>query len=293
MGDVLEHIPKYEAMNLVDRINSAGKKCLIAVPYLYEQGEYDGNVHEIHHQPDLTNEIFLERYPSMCLLFKDAGYGYYINKESVDKIYFDDSTFIWKTKLNLSDKKLEILECIKSMESYKNNAINKINYDNFQYKYIQCDHPYIISTDSLLDDIQQKSINTCISLYNDENNSFKIHSDSWINIVRASNPIQPAYKNKKTTGELSYHDHVTINKSINSFVPVFTYVYYIQMPDVLNDEDGVLYFKNSKDERFHILPQEDELIIMLGDVKHVPNDAPNSNLDRIVFAGNVGFINKL
>ena len=179
------------------------------------------------------------------------------------------------------------------MESYKNNAINKINYDNFQYKYIQCDHPYIISTDSLLDDIQQKSINTCISLYNDENNSFKIHSDSWINIVRASNPIQPAYKNKKTTGELSYHDHVTINKSINSFVPVFTYVYYIQMPDVLNDEDGVLYFKNSKDERFHILPQEDELIIMLGDVKHVPNDAPNSNLDRIVFAGNVGFINKL
>ena len=79
LGDVLEHIPKYEAINLVAKINSAGKKCLIAVPYLYEQGEYDGNVHEIHHQPDLTNEIFLERYPSMHLLYKDAGYGYYIN----------------------------------------------------------------------------------------------------------------------------------------------------------------------------------------------------------------------
>jgi SAM-dependent methyltransferase len=79
MGDILEHIPKYEAMNLVSKINSAGKKCLIAVPYLYEQGEYDGNVHEIHHQPDLTNEIFLERYSSMHLLFKDDGYGYYIN----------------------------------------------------------------------------------------------------------------------------------------------------------------------------------------------------------------------
>lgn len=79
MGDILEHIPKYEAMNLVKKINDAGKKCLIAVPYLYEQGEYDGNVHEIHHQPDLTNEIFLERYPSMHLLYKDDGYGYYIN----------------------------------------------------------------------------------------------------------------------------------------------------------------------------------------------------------------------
>ena len=79
MGDILEHIPKYEAINLVAKINSAGKKCLIAVPYLYEQGEYDGNVYEIHHQADLTHEIFLERYPCMKLLYKDDGYGYYIN----------------------------------------------------------------------------------------------------------------------------------------------------------------------------------------------------------------------
>lgn len=79
MGDILEHIPKYEAMTLVAKINSAGKKLLIAVPYMYEQGEYDGNVHEIHHQPDLTHEIFLERYPSMHLLYKDDGYGYYVN----------------------------------------------------------------------------------------------------------------------------------------------------------------------------------------------------------------------
>jgi predicted TPR repeat methyltransferase len=79
MGDILEHIPKYEAMNLVGKINSAGKKLLVAVPYMYEQGESEGNVHEIHHQADLTHEIFLERYPCMKLLYKDDGYGYYIN----------------------------------------------------------------------------------------------------------------------------------------------------------------------------------------------------------------------
>ena len=79
MGDVLEHIPKYEAMSIVGRIHSAGKKLLVAVPYLYEQGEYEGNIYETHHQPDLTHEIFLERYPCMNLLYKDDGYGYYIN----------------------------------------------------------------------------------------------------------------------------------------------------------------------------------------------------------------------
>jgi hypothetical protein len=290
LGDILEHIPKYEAVDSVNRINYLEKKCLIAVPYLYEQGEYDGNIHETHHQADLTHEIFLNRYPSMHLLFKDDGYGYYINYDIVNKIYFDDDTFIWKTKLNLYNKKFEILESIKPICS---NNIDKINYDNFKYKYIECDYPFIITNDSLLDDIQQRCISTCINLYNDDNKSFKINSNSWINIVRASNPIQPAYENKKRSGELLYHDHLSINKSINLFTPVFTYVYYIQMPDILNGEDGVLYFKNSKDERFHVLPKEDELIIMLGDVKHVPNDAPSSNLDRIVFAGNIGFINKL
>lgn len=79
LGDVLEHIPKYEAINLVKKISDSGIHCLIAVPYLYEQGEYMDNVHETHHQADLTHEIFLQRYPSMKLLFKDDGYGYYIN----------------------------------------------------------------------------------------------------------------------------------------------------------------------------------------------------------------------
>ena len=79
MGDVLEHIPKYEAVNLINKINDEGIRCMIAVPYLYEQGEYMDNIHEIHHQADLTHEIVLKRYPSMNLLFKDDGYGYYIN----------------------------------------------------------------------------------------------------------------------------------------------------------------------------------------------------------------------
>jgi hypothetical protein len=37
------------------------------------------NVHETHLQPDLTPEIFLERYPMMKLLVGDDKYGYYIN----------------------------------------------------------------------------------------------------------------------------------------------------------------------------------------------------------------------
>lgn len=79
LGDVLEHIETDRAINLVNKINNLNKKCLIAIPYLYHQGEHEGNIFETHHQPDLTHDLFLNRYSNMNCLFKNELYGYYIN----------------------------------------------------------------------------------------------------------------------------------------------------------------------------------------------------------------------
>jgi SAM-dependent methyltransferase len=79
MGDVLEHLSVKDAQQVIKRIQDLDILCLIAVPYNYEQGTYMDNVHETHLQPDLTPEIFLERYPMMKLLVGDDKYGYYIN----------------------------------------------------------------------------------------------------------------------------------------------------------------------------------------------------------------------
>ena len=79
MGDIIEHLKIEDAQKLLFDINKKEKCCMISVPYLFEQGEEYGNKYEIHHQSDLTDEIFLERYPSMKLLWNDNNYGYYIN----------------------------------------------------------------------------------------------------------------------------------------------------------------------------------------------------------------------
>jgi len=79
MGDVLEHLSVKDAQQVIKRIKDLDILCLIAVPYNYEQGTYMDNVYETHLQPDLTPEIFLERYPMMKLLVGDDKYGYYIN----------------------------------------------------------------------------------------------------------------------------------------------------------------------------------------------------------------------
>jgi hypothetical protein len=77
LGDVLEHLSTKDAKELINKIDSSGKECLVAVPYEMEQGEYYGNVHESHLQPDLTPEVIKNRYPSLHELYANNFYGYY------------------------------------------------------------------------------------------------------------------------------------------------------------------------------------------------------------------------
>jgi hypothetical protein len=202
----------------------------------------------------------------------------------MEKIYFDEDTFIWKTKLNrINDKTLflkEAQDIIKSQPETKT--------DGFGFKKEWNDNLDFIGEfkiETKLDEIVQIGINTCKEIYNEKNISYnKINTDAWVNVVRAKNPIQENFHNGK-----KYHIHTDISESMKQFIPSYTYVYYIQMPDVMDGEDGVLYFKGENEKEYWIRPEEDDLIIMEANMPHAPNDAPNSSLDRIVMAGNVGF----
>jgi len=79
MGDVIEHMTYEEALQLIEKIHKSGRFMMVAVPYLFQQDEEYGNIHEIHKQPDLTKEIFLQRYACMKFLFGDDNYGYFVN----------------------------------------------------------------------------------------------------------------------------------------------------------------------------------------------------------------------
>jgi hypothetical protein len=78
-GDIIEHLSVADAQKLLWGVHESGKRFLVGVPYQYEQGEWEGNVYEIHLQPDLTIDVFISRYPFMKLLFGDKNYGYFVN----------------------------------------------------------------------------------------------------------------------------------------------------------------------------------------------------------------------
>lgn len=89
MGDVLEHLSVEEAQKVIEYIYPRCKELLIAVPYQYEQGlADDGNIYQIHKQPDLTYDLFIQRYPGMELLYNatfdgEDKYGYFIKKQPI------------------------------------------------------------------------------------------------------------------------------------------------------------------------------------------------------------------
>jgi hypothetical protein len=207
----------------------------------------------------------------------------------MEKIYFDDTTYIWKTKLNIIDSKFEFLkEAYDVIDSQPNTKT-----DGFGYKKEwngDLDFTGKIIVETKLDEIVQIGINECKKLYEEKSITYnKINTDAWVNVVRSKNPVQLQFKHEKLKGVDKFHIHTDINKEMKTFIPHYTYVYYIQMPDVMNGEDGVLYFRGKNGNEYWIRPEEDDMIIMEADMPHSPNNAPNSNVDRIVMAGNVGF----
>ena len=206
----------------------------------------------------------------------------------MEKIWFDDTTFIWKTKLNLFDNKNEIIKQAKRVERSRIGTI----HDGFGYLITENDKVLDIANcgnQPLLNKIIELSTNYCKEIYIESNEYNKLNAESWINVVRAKNPVQSSYRDRDERGGLSYHIHTEINKRDKSFFPHYTYVYYIQLPDIMNGEDGVLYFKSKNNITYWVKPEEDDLIILPADMSHAPNNAPQSTIDRIVLAGNIGF----
>ena len=68
LGDVLEHIERPRATELVKRLLDTCGEVFVAVPYLNQQGPEHGNPYQNHRQADLTPEIMELEYPGLQLV---------------------------------------------------------------------------------------------------------------------------------------------------------------------------------------------------------------------------------
>ena len=77
-GDVIEHMDIRRAQKVLKYAWNRCRDMIIGVPFQWPQGELYGNPFEVHVQPDLTDEVFRQRYPGFDILLRAAGnYAYY------------------------------------------------------------------------------------------------------------------------------------------------------------------------------------------------------------------------
>ncbi len=198
----------------------------------------------------------------------------------IEEIKYSSTLSIWKSKFDNSNKNKLILECDEHIK--KNPNVKTDGYAYFITDSLKYDGKININVSKELDKVLCSGIDSTIKIHEKVFNEIKM--DSWINIVKSKNPVQ---KNYKSNGSLVFHNHVDLNLQNKLPPPLYTFVCYIQMPNNLYDNDGVLFMEDVDKNIFSILPEEGDIIIMKGDLPHVPNYAPNSTVDRIVLAGSI------
>lgn len=85
-GDVIEHMTVELAQSVLNYAALHAGVIIVGVPFLYQQGPMYGNQYEEHLQPDLTPELFDQRYKGFSELIRPThDYCYYLSSPGARK----------------------------------------------------------------------------------------------------------------------------------------------------------------------------------------------------------------
>ncbi len=166
--------------------------------------------------------------------------------------------------------------------------LNKIKSIIKEQHWVKSDAYVFSKTPIEFEDIYNFCSDKCNKL-NQNNKKFNLHK--WISILR-SNPVQPMELDIEYK-EPTYHNHVDKAKMLNKMIPLYSFVYYFQMPNNLNGIDGNILFKDDDNNVLKYLPIENEVLIFKSDISHAPIHAKNSTKNRIVLAGDFIILDEL
>ena len=129
----------------------------------------------------------------------------------MDKIYYDDTTYIWKTKLNFAKHKKSLIQIAKNLMQ---NPDGK-KWDGYEYKSETENINFIgdLLIQNTFDDIVQMGINLCKELCKETSTQYnKLNYEAWVNVVRSKKPKQNAFINNKLKDIDKYHSHTELNE---------------------------------------------------------------------------------
>jgi predicted 2-oxoglutarate/Fe(II)-dependent dioxygenase YbiX len=84
------------------------------------------------------------------------------------------------------------------------------------------------------------------------------------------------------------HQHLYVHPNGRSNIKTdYTFTYYLQIPKDLTQNEGNIVFETEDKVRHNFVPTEGDIFIFPADIRHTAIPTPNSDIDRLVYAGNL------
>ena len=96
------------------------------------------------------------------------------------------------------------------------------------------------------------------------------------------------YVSTKNNNWSRFHTH-TFSDTLKTNLD-WSFVYYVQMPDNLNEQEGKILFRTNEGIEVSYLPQVGDLILFPANLLHKPELNRNSDIERIVYAGGLAML---
>ena len=131
-----------------------------------------------------------------------------------------------------------------------------------------------------IEDIRNEILKKVISHFKLKKN-YLISYEDWV------------YISENTNRQSNYHNHLGAgNGKLIKEPPQWSIVYYAEMPNNLEGNDGFLYFLTNDGDEVSVLPKESQLIMFPSNVQHKPQLNKNSTNKRIVYATNITILDR-
>ena len=87
----------------------------------------------------------------------------------------------------------------------------------------------------------------------------------------------------------NYHEHTQLSQLYPNYMADIAWVYYLQIPNNLIDDEGTISFKDEFDNTISIIPELNYVYAFPANLLHKPNKTINSTKSRIVAVANIKF----
>lgn len=82
------------------------------------------------------------------------------------------------------------------------------------------------------------------------------------------------------------HQHIQVHPPGRSKIQSdYTFTFYLQTTDEIKEDEGKIVFQDEHGTKHSFLPNVGDVFIFDGDIRHTAIPTPNSNKERIVYAG--------